>query len=627
MARIAPDDWRPTGIDDLEHQAWIALRQPGSTCVIAGPGAGKTELLAQRAVYLLQTGICAPPRRVLAISYKTDAAANLAARVRQRCPPDLAARFVSITFDAFTKGLVDRFLTAIPPSWRPTRQYDIVFSTSGRVDGFLYEILRGAPVAWQAAIAQLTSQNFESRDVGSYRLPVVRTEPQNGVQYAIDRWWARQMERAERPSLTFVSLNRLAELLLRANPHILRAIRATYPFVFVDELQDTTYAQYDFLLSVFADGRTAVTAVGDAKQRIMVWAGARPDAFERFEADFNATRIPLHFNFRSSPELVRIQHVVARALDSKAVPTTAHTARMVDGDVAVVWNSETKDAEANHLAEWLAGDMEQRGKEPRDYALLVRQKADMYEDDLTGAFAESGLRIRNESRVLGRTTLQDLLADELCGIGLALLRLGSKQRAPDAWRIATSAVETLRAVDPEDEAGGHKADAELTHFVKSLRTWMETTPPAPELAVELAAHVFAFVDRIAVARTYLQYSTGDLLDIIIEAFTLHLEACANGAESWATCLDVFEGISQIPLMTVHKSKGLEYDTIVFVGLDDQAWWTYSPNNPEGLSTFFVALTRAKQRAIFAFCQERGDRRKVAQLFRLLTDGGVQEISI
>jgi superfamily I DNA/RNA helicase len=80
-------------------------------------------------------------------------------------------------------------------------------------------------------------------------------------------------------------------------------------------------------------------------------------------------------------------------------------------------------------------------------------------------------------------------------------------------------------------------------------------------------------------------------------------------------------------MTVHKSKGLEYDTIVFVGLDDRAWWAHTPGNPEGLATFFVALSRAKQRAIFAFCQERGQRRRVAELFQLLTDAGVPEIAI
>ena len=95
---------------------------------------------------------------------------------------------------------------------------------------------------------------------------------------------------------------------------------------------------------------------------------------------------------------------------------------------------------------------------------------------------------------------------------------------------------------------------------------------------------------------------------------------------WTDCLDRFEGVNQIPLMTVHKSKGLEYDTILFVGLDDAMWWSYSPRNPEGIATFFVALSRAKQRAIFTFCRARGDRTRIADLYRLLRDAGVAEMA-
>ena len=79
-------------------------------------------------------------------------------------------------------------------------------------------------------------------------------------------------------------------------------------------------------------------------------------------------------------------------------------------------------------------------------------------------------------------------------------------------------------------------------------------------------------------------------------------------------------------MTVHKSKGLEYDTMIFVGLDDQMWWSYSPHNPEGMATFFVALSRAKQRAIFTFCRARGERVRVAALYDLLSHAGVPEIN-
>ena len=470
-------------------------------------------------------------------------------------------------------------------------------------------------------------RDFESRHVGGHRLPLVRAEPQSGEEYAIDRWWHGQIRERARASLTFVSLNRLAELLLRANPHIRRALRATYPFVFVDEFQDTTYAQYDFLLSAFADGRTAVTAVGDDKQRIMAWARPGLVARQRFEADFGAVRIPLAFNFRSSPGLVRIQHVVARALDANAIAGVAQAAQLVDGDVAQVWNSQTRDDEAEYLTRWLAEDMARRGGSPRDYALLVRQKSDDYEAELSEPLAQAGLRLRNESHALGRTTLQDLLADELARIAIALLRLGALRRAPDAWRLASNALQSLRAVDPDDELACHKVEAELTVFLGDLRTEMVRAAPTAESSQAIAGRLFGFLDLGAVARTFLEYGTGELLAIMVEAFGLHLAASAAGAASWSACLDAFEGVAQIPLMTVHKSKGLEYDTVIFVGLDDQAWWSHTPGNPEGLATFFVALSRAKQRAIFAFCQGRGQRRRVADLFQLLTDAGVPEIAI
>jgi superfamily I DNA/RNA helicase len=238
-----------------------------------------------------------------------------------------------------------------------------------------------------------------------------------------------------------------------------------------------------------------------------------------------------------------------------------------------------------------------------------------------------GLRLRNESHTLGRTTLQDLLADELARIAIALLRLGALRRAPDAWRLASNAILSLRAVDPDDELACHKVEEELTVFLGDLRTEMARAAPTAENSQGIVGRLFGFLDLGAVARTFLEYRTGELLAIMVEAFGLHLAASAAGAASWSACLDALEGVAQIPLMTVHKSKGLEYDTVIFVGLDDQAWWSHTPGNPEGLATFFVALSRAKQRAIFAFCQGRGQRRRVADLFQLLTDAGVPEIAI
>src|SRR5229473_8659262 len=124
-----------------EGKAWTPTKS-----FIAGPGSGKTELLAQRACYVLQCGISPAPQRILAISYKRDAASTLDKRVRARVHPELAHRFDSLTFDAFSKSLVDRFGQALPERWRPTPDYEIADATDPIVRDFLQRLRPPATV-------------------------------------------------------------------------------------------------------------------------------------------------------------------------------------------------------------------------------------------------------------------------------------------------------------------------------------------------------------------------------------------------------------------------------------------------------------------------------------------------
>jgi superfamily I DNA/RNA helicase len=626
MRLIAPEAWEAQGIEDLEPAAWRGLRDEGSVAVIAGPGAGKTEFLAQKATYLLQTGLCPSPKQILAISFKRDAADNLLQRVRKRCPSEQARRFTSITFDAFTKGLVDRFAPAVPERWRPARPYALTFPKKRDYDDFLTRTRLEAPATWQAEIAGLPSMTFEARYVGSSRLQLDPPEPTTGTAFAISRWWQEQLRSRRGSLVTFIMLNRLAELLLRTRPPVLRALRATYPLVFVDEFQDTTYGQYDFLRSVFGASDAVVTAVGDDKQRIMAWAGARPNAFAKFKDDFAARERRLIFNHRSSPALVRIQHVVARALDSESPEVESKADAKIDGDVAEIWSFTDEAREARVIAEWVASDRKKRKLAQRDYALLVRQTANRFEEQFAEAFRDAGLRLRNESREVGRTNLQDLLAEDLTRLVVALFRLALQQRAPASWQLFSDAVRWLRAADPEDVATQYAIETGLKVTLKRFRKFFDETPVGPDEAQEIVARALDFLDMEAVARTYPQYGVGESLEIAAEATVLYFRECADKAESWIETLDEFEGVEQVPLMTVHKSKGLEYDTMLFVGLDDKMWWAHKPEDREGLSTFFVALSRARQRAVFTYCQTRGSRNGVSDLYDLLASAGVPERS-
>src|SRR6185437_2403396 len=107
---IAVERWTPADGLSLEPNARAAVKEIARNLALtAGPGAGKTEMLAQRADFLLRTGMCRYPKRILAISFKIDASQNLKARVRKRCGPELATRFDSHTFHAFAKRIIDRF--------------------------------------------------------------------------------------------------------------------------------------------------------------------------------------------------------------------------------------------------------------------------------------------------------------------------------------------------------------------------------------------------------------------------------------------------------------------------------------------------------------------------------------
>lgn len=107
---IPIEQWQPADGLTLEPNAMKAvLEQEKCLALTAGPGAGKTEMLAQHADFLFRTGTCPYPKRILAISFKVDASTNLKERVKRRCGNELSSRFDSYTFHAFAKRIIDQF--------------------------------------------------------------------------------------------------------------------------------------------------------------------------------------------------------------------------------------------------------------------------------------------------------------------------------------------------------------------------------------------------------------------------------------------------------------------------------------------------------------------------------------
>jgi len=626
IGRVPSDEWRPVGVDALEDNALMVVKSDDNRSVIAGPGAGKTELLAQRAAFLLQTGAAPAPRRILAISFKRDAAKNLAARVGRRCHRTHASRLDSLTFDAFAKSLVDRFGQALPGRWRPRPDYKIVQPKRPAIDDFLKRL--GAPptgVGVTADIVALNRDRFEREHIVATALPPEGWAHPSPGQWAAEQYWEALLHRGPATLLTFPMIGRLAELLLRVNPMARQALRLTYSHLFMDEFQDTTQVQYDLVKTIFQGTDAVVTAVGDNKQQIMRWAMAMDDPFAAFDQDFAAKRTPLYNNYRSSPDLVRIQHVLARALDTQSVAPVSKAKGTIRGDTCAIWDFSTATREAAELAAFVAQEMAVHDLGPRDFVLLVRQKAGDYANVLAPAFATAGLTLRNEAAEIGTVALQDLLAEDVSTLVGAMLRIAMTPRAGRYWTEGREALQSVRGVGLDDDAAQARFARELDGFAIVLRH-RQPQPPADEAAARtLVAEIVDFVGRERLKASVPRYQQGVWFDQVVEATALHLVGTATGAADWSAALDAYEGVHAVPLMTIHKSKGLEYHTVVFIGLDDGAWWSFKRDQIEATAGFFVAFTRAKQRVIFTYCAPNGPRTGIAPLYGLLQAAGVKTV--
>lgn len=638
---IAPAAWEPIGVETLEPAALAAVKALGSTLVVAGPGTGKTELLGQRAAFLLQTGACLHPRRILAISFKRDAATNLRERVERRCGVIAARQLDSMTFDAFAKQILDRFWRALPERWALSGPYRIARAMARKEYGeFQLSAAEhlgnpGHEVGWAIAAAgrrptadQVNSVNF---DMFGKAVQTLQLEPLtlSTVGTFLQLVAMRSALSSTPPALTFPQIACLAAAIIAANPKIRAAFCATYSHVFLDEFQDTTSIQYALARDIFAGSGSILTAVGDDKQRIMSWAGARGDIFAAFEGDFLLAsgalgRLSLTRNYRSNERIVAILNVLKQRLAPGEPDFVAARAApaLPDEDIFSLLVASDADAEARAVAKNVAEAIA-AGTDHRSVGLLVRQLARDWEDRLAAAFAVEGIAFRNEDRDVGGATIQDLMTEAYSRLVIDIIELLSKRHGGPLWSIAMAHLAAAEGIDIDDDEIAERALAlRLDAFHAAHRLDPLTKATAEELRT-LLSHVETFFGLDRLRSMVPQYASGDLFANIRAACASFLIECVDATTNWKEAIGRYQGEGQVPLLTITKSKGLEYDLVVLLGLNDKQWWSFQNDVEEGHSIFFVAASRARERLLLTRC--RTDRKtQIDEIFGLLRDAGVIE---
>ena len=494
----------PTPTDE---QAAVIAAPPGPLVVIAGAGAGKTETMAARVVWLVANGY-ADPGQVLGLTFTRKAAGQLLRRVRSRLarlagaglrPDCVDAEPVTVsTYHAFAGALLrdHGLLLPVEPDTRllsETELWQLAFRVVCDFPGDLDTDKTPAAVTsmvlrLSSALAEHLVDTTELRDthVGLERLvhtlPAGPYQRDRGPSQWLLRMLSVQHERTQLVPLVDALHARMraekvmdfgqqmsaAARLAVGHPEVGEQLRRRFRVVLLDEYQDTGHAQRIALSALFGGGvddELALTAVGDPIQSIYGWRGASATNLPRFATDFPrgdgspAPTLELRTSWRNPPNTLYLANAVSAEARRRSVAVRTLRARP-DAPAGTVHCALLDDVRSER--DWVAEHLAERyftsrnaGGPPPTAAVLVRRNSDAA--PMAEALAERGVPVEvvglagllHVAEVADVVAMLRLVADPLAGSAAMRVltgprwRLGGRDIAA-LWRRATELDGTSR---------------------------------------------------------------------------------------------------------------------------------------------------------------------------------------
>ena len=522
---VESSDWVPKGDIILESAAENAVKSKKHLLVVAGPGAGKTELLAQKTDYLFQTNLSKNPRKILAISFKKDAADNLKERIVKRYGNEYGSRFSSLTYDAFSKRILDQFRTALPEEFIPQKNY--LVEDKNIIESVFCKYFQGFS-QWKNIQKKSTIENALYKNMKSdIWIDLLRGSEDN------------------KACLTFKMINILATRIIITNPKIKELLQMTYSHVFLD-----------------------------------------------LKRDFNSDKVSLIMNHRSAPRLVDLQKRMYESLGENELE--AHPSdnwSLDDGEIKLFISSDEK-AEAERIVPDIVKKIS-IGVKVDDICILVKQTAEKYSAEIITLLKSYGVRARIEN------DFQDSLKQSVVLLILNIFKVSLKIQTADEWENLEDF--WLRITGLAEGVGGHTFDSaqtELNELIYYCQNRLNDISDKNDF-VALVQEIIKKLEVERICRAFPEYEQGNYLVTVLNIFVELFWKEYNSIDGFKVAIEKFQGKNTIPIMTIHKSKGLEYEAVYFVGLEDSAFWNFK-NQPEAdRSAFFVAISRAKRYMSFS----------------------------
>jgi DNA helicase-2/ATP-dependent DNA helicase PcrA len=636
----------------------------GPLLILAGPGSGKTRVIAHRIAYLIAHQRV-HPRRILAVTFTNKAAREMRDRIFALVGADVARDITLGTFHAVCSRIlrVDGERIGVPRTFAIYDEADQLAVARQVFQELGLDPRRTAPRAVLSAISRAKSELATAETYAQ----LVR----DYFQEVVSRVYRRYQEMlVENSALDFDDLLMQTVHLFREAPDVLDKYAQRYLHIHIDEFQDTNIAQY-VLARQLASGHGNICVVGDPDQSIYTWRAADLRNILNFERDFpNARVVYLEQNYRSTQNILdSATHVISVNRQRKEKSLWTENER---GLPIVVHEAYNEEEEAAFVADEVHALMKADSLTPGAFAVMYRTNAQSRPFEETFVRRNIPHRLVGGTRFYERREIKDLLAylrlvhnpfDSVCllrvinvpprGIGqrtLQELNRWSREQGIPPYAV-------LQFLAERHSPPAHGEPVEPPAHGEPVE------PPHPfqkRTAAALLAFLALLNELIAEAP---QQRLSELLEAVLDRtnyrrYLLSAEGGADGEERWEnvqelqavatqydelapaealarfledvaliTSVDEYdEKADAVTLITLHAAKGLEFAVVFIVGTEEgllpHVRSLDDPNQMEEERRLcYVGMTRAQQRLylVRAFRRSWGADRQTREPSRFLAD--------
>jgi len=546
----------------LNDEQLKAIRAPSPVVCFASAGAGKTRTLIAKISSLLDAGTS--PGSILGITFTNKAANEMKSRLKGRYP-NLAGMQIS-TIHSMCVRIIRTFIQHTPLK-HPFTIYD---------DGDQYTVMK-----------TVLKARKRTDDIWG-TLSIISRAKSDGIDTLPSEY--DEIYKAYQDILKTNNACDFDDLLIYAADCVKkedckRFFQNTWRHILVDEFQDTSNIQYSIILALFDPQITqTMFAVGDENQSIYAWRGARPDNMQDFIDRYKPSLCHLTYNYRSGSSIIKHANSFLQ-FGKEMVAKTASTG-MVGTSVF-----STQEDEAGYI-----GDAILKMGNFENTAILYRINARSINFEKAFAARRIPYKVIGDIPFYRRKVVKNLLA--YCKAAVNRSDIESLTRIVNVPKRGFGEVKQERLLKEGWAFLNEYASEsnEISDFI-SLLNDIRSKPPAEAIGEILT--------RTHFQATLEKESDGSMVEALINVSSAFKDI--NELILASTFLEEDSG-KGVKLMTAHASKGLEFDRVFVVGVEDGIWpHKMSADLAEEERLYYVAVTRARQWLNISYARSKMNR--------------------